>query len=230
MQGLLLIDKPQSWTSFDAVAYVRAIVARAEGKRSRSVKVGHIGTLDPMATGLLVLCVGKEYTRRVPTMIKHDKTYEAQVTLGSTSDTGDAEGVITESVVGDVPDRERVETALRGFCGEIEQTPPAYSAIKVNGKRAYELARAGKPVVMQPRRVMVHAIDCLQYEWPVIEMTCHVGSGTYIRSLAEDIGSELGVGAHLSGLRRTKIAQWHVNDASSPKTISVDNIADKLLA
>ncbi len=230
MEGLLLVDKPKGWTSFDVVNYVRRIVATVEGKKPRNVKVGHIGTLDPAATGLLVLCVGK-YTKKVPELIKQDKTYEAELMCGATSTTGDAEGVIAP--YGDTltaPSEEALRAALEGFVGEIQQTPPQYSAIKVNGKRAYELARDGKVADIKPRTVVVHSIVLDSYKWPVVRLRCSVGSGTYIRTLAEDIGAALGVGAYLTGLRRTEVGHWNVADAVDPKSISIDNVADKLLA
>jgi len=230
MDGLLLIDKPKGWTSFDAVNYVRSVAAKVVGKKPRNVKVGHIGTLDPAATGLLVLCVGK-YTKKVPDLIRHDKTYEAEITFGYTSNTGDAEGeLVAYGAPGDTPEESAVIATLAKFVGDIEQVPPAFSALKIGGKRAYELARAGKEVKLEPRKIHIYSIDLVSYEWPVLKVTCKVGSGTYIRTLAEDIGSELGVGAYLSGLRRTEIDKWCVDDAVDPKSISIDNITGKLLA
>src|SRR5258708_30667120 len=137
MQGILLVDKPAGWTSFDVVNYVRRIVAKAEGQRPKQVKVGHAGTLDPFATGLLVLLIGKEYTRRAGEFSKLDKTYEVTMKLGQTSTTGDPEGEITP-VSDTIPDEKALQEALRAFRGHIEQTPPAYSAIKVDGQRAYK--------------------------------------------------------------------------------------------
>ena len=232
MDGLLLIDKPKGWTSFDVVNYVRSIVARVEGKKPRQVKVGHTGTLDPSATGLLVLCVGS-YTKKVPELIKHDKTYEAEVTFGATSSTGDAEGEIEKYEVRSTRyevERQDLEVALKEFVGEVEQVPPKYSALKVNGKKAYELAREGKEVKLKPRRITVHSIELNSYTWPRAHITCSVSSGTYIRVLAEDIGEKLEVGAYLSALRRTVVDSWHVEDAVDPKSLNLDNIRDKLLA
>ena len=227
MEGILLVDKPVDWTSFDVVNYVRRMVADIEGKKPRNVKVGHTGTLDPAATGLLVLCVGK-YTKKVPQLIKQDKTYEVELTLGKTSTTGDKKGVITdwglETEDRIIPETQEVQEAIRSFVGEIEQTPPIYSAIKINGKRAYELARAGKPVVMQPRKVTIYSIENTEYDYPKIKFEAKVGSGTYIRSLAEDIGRELGVGAYMSDLRRTS-----VGDATLAQAYSVSDITKELL-
>ena len=222
MNGFLLIDKPVNWTSFDVVNYVRRMVAQIEGKKPRNVKVGHTGTLDPAATGLLVLCVGK-YTKRVPELIKQDKTYEVELELGKTSTTGDREGEISE-ISSDIPSLQQVIGAAEKFVGDIEQTPPIYSAIKINGKRAYELARAGKEVVMQPRKVTIYSIEGVEYDYPKVRFTAKVGSGTYIRSLAEDIGRELGVGAYMSDLQRTSIG-----DATLTQAYSVSDITDELL-
>lgn len=233
MNGFLLVDKPAGWTSFDAVNYVRSIVARAEGKKSRQVKVGHTGTLDPAATGLLVLCIGN-YTKKVPELIKHDKTYEAEIMLGATSTTGDREGLLTATegleTVGRRLNREAVEETLTKFVGEIQQVPPKFSALKVNGKRAYELARAGKEVQLEPRTVTVHSLELVEYDWPKLKVVCSVSSGTYIRTLAEDIGESLQVGGYLSDLRRTVVDRWSIQQAYDPKSITIDNIMERLLA
>lgn len=228
MEGLLLVDKPKGWTSFDVVNYVRRIVAQIEGKKPRNVKVGHTGTLDPAATGLLVLCVGK-YTKKVPTLIRHDKTYIADIKFGFTSSTGDSEGNIEQRAESKEQGREAVEGVLQQFVGEITQIPPAFSALKVNGKRAYELAREGKEVKLKPRSAIIHSIDLLQFDWPNVQIRCCVGSGTYIRTLAEDIGERLGVGAYLTDLRRTEVDIWNVGDAIEPKMISFENLSDRLL-
>lgn len=229
MKGLLLIDKPKGWTSFDVVNYVRKIVATAEGKKPRSIKVGHTGTLDPMATGLLVLCVGKEYTKKVPILIKHDKTYVSEVTFGAKSTTGDAEGdiVLDESPV--VRDKSNLNAVIPSFMGVIKQTPPAYSAVKVDGKRAYELAREGKEVVISEREVIVHDIYVQSFDWPKVTLVCHVGSGTYIRVLAEDIGKALGTNGYLSALRRTVVDTWSVDQALTIEELSAESIRDNLL-
>lgn len=228
MEGLLLVDKPKGWTSFDVVNYVRRIVAQIEGKKPRNVKVGHTGTLDPAATGLLVLCIGK-YTKKVPTLIRHDKTYVADLKFGFTSSTGDGEGKVEQWAGSKEQGREAVESVLQQFEGEIEQIPPAFSALKVNGKRAYELAREGKEVKLEPRTAVIHSIELLQFAWPSAQIRCRVGSGTYIRTLAEDIGSTLNVGAYLTDLRRTQVDIWNVEDAVEPKMISFENLSDRIL-
>ncbi len=227
MEGYLLIDKPKGWTSFDAVAKIRGVIKNETGKK---IKVGHTGTLDPEATGLLVLCVGKTYTKKVAELVKHDKTYEAQITFGVTSTTGDADGILSNDSEQKTIERADLEKTLKKFIGVTEQVPPIYSAVKVNGKRAYELARAGKKVELKSRKIRVYDITVQDFSWPTAEIVCKVGSGTYIRVLAEDIGRELDVGAYLSRLRRTSVDKWSVNGAVTPKDITIDIIRKKLLA
>jgi tRNA pseudouridine55 synthase len=215
VQGILLIDKPKGWTSFDVVNYVRKQVAQALGKKPKNTKVGHTGTLDPLATGLLVLLVGKDYTRRATELTKLDKTYEVTMKLGWVSTTGDDEGE-KKAVSTTVPTQEAVLEALAAFQGQIQQTPPAYSAMKVNGQRAYQLARAGKVVELEARPVTIYANTLTTYEYPFVRFTSEVGSGTYIRSLVEDLGRELGTGAYMSDLRRTRVGQFSLDDAAQP--------------
>lgn len=212
MQGLLLVDKPADWTSFDVVNYVRRIVANAEGKKPKNVKVGHTGTLDPFATGLLVLLVGKEYTRKAQDLSKVDKSYEVTVLLGKTSTTGDPEGEIT-AVSDMIPTIEAVQEAVEQFRGQIEQVPPAYSAIKIDGQRAYKLAREGKEVVIEPRTVTINSLEITDYSYPELKLVADVSSGTYIRTLAEDIGKVLETGAYTTQLRRTKVGIYYIDNA-----------------
>lgn len=223
MKGIVLVDKPEGWTSFDVVARVRGMVARIEGKKPRNVKVGHTGTLDPAATGLLVLCVGKEFTKKVPTMIKHDKTYEVELTLGQTSTTGDKEGDL-ENVSKERPTERDVVSAISSFQGDSMQMPPKFSALKINGKRAYELARKGKEVILQPRKITIHSIDAIEYDYPKVTFLTSVGSGTYIRSLAEDIGEKLKTGAYMSNLRRTVVGDRNVTQA-----VAISDLTDEIL-
>ena len=227
MQGLLLIDKPSGWTSFDVVNKVRRVVAVVEGKKPKNCKVGHTGTLDPLATGLLVLLVGKEYTRRAQELTKLDKTYDVVMKLGETSSTGDEEGIKT-AVSGTIPPLEAVEEALRAFTGEIMQVPPAFSAIKIGGKRAYDLARAGKAVELEARPVTISSISLTKYEYPFVTFTCDVSSGTYVRSLVEDIGTHLATGAYMSDLRRTRIGQFHLSNATTVAELSPEKLASYL--
>lgn len=228
MQGILLVDKPSGWTSFDAVNYVRKIVATAEGKKPKNVKVGHTGTLDPLATGLLVILVGKEYTRRAGELSKQDKTYEVTLKLGQTSTTGDEEGEKT-AVSDTIPPEEAVLEALASLQGQIMQVPPAFSAMKINGQRAYKLAREGKPVELEARPVTIYSNDFTSYEYPFVKFTSRVGSGTYIRSLVEDLGKQLGTGAYMSDLRRTRIADFDIQQAQSPQAMTAEVISTSLL-
>jgi tRNA pseudouridine55 synthase len=212
MQGILLVDKPAGWTSFDVVNYVRKQVAAAEGKRPKQVKVGHAGTLDPFATGLLILLIGKDFTRQAGEYSKLDKTYEVTMRLGQTSTTGDPEGEITP-VSDAVPTRRDIEKALQKFTGKIMQTPPAYSAIKIDGRRAYKLARAGKEVKIEPRQVIINRLELTDFDYPDLKLIADVSSGTYIRSLVKDIGKTLGTGAYTTALRRTQIHEFNLDDA-----------------
>lgn len=243
--GILLVDKPKGWTSFDVVAKVRGIVsaeyrkdnlepgvvaAQLHNQLPKRIKVGHTGTLDPSATGLLVICIGKA-TKLVSTMIKHDKTYEVEMILGATSTTGDQEGEITQlKTQNSKPTIEPIESVLQSFVGPQMQTPPAYSAIKVDGKRAYELARAGKEVNLAPRSCAVHSIELISYDWPVAKFVTSVSSGTYIRSLVEDIGKKLGTGAYMSNLRRTSVAEYTVEQAVTVDSLSYGKIQEHLFA
>ncbi len=209
---MLLVDKPKGWTSFDVVNFVRKQVAAVEGKKPKNTKVGHTGTLDPLATGLLVLLVGKEYTRRAPTLTKLDKTYEVTMKLGETSSTGDAEGVVT-SIAHSVPSKKAIQDALTAYEGKTMQVPPAFSAMKVNGQRAYKLAREGKAVELAPRPVTIYSNKLTGYHYPYVTFTSEVGSGTYIRSLVSDLGKHLGTGAYMSDLRRVRVGHFHIEQA-----------------
>jgi tRNA pseudouridine55 synthase len=208
MDGYLLVDKPAGWTSFDVVAKVRGQLKKETGQK---FKVGHTGTLDPFATGLLIIVIGK-YTKRAEEFSKLDKTYEAELILGSASSTGDTEGEITKKS-DHVPNTEEIKEAIKEFIGEIEQVPHKFSAMKINGQRAYKLAREGKEVKLEPRKVTIYSIKDVEYNYPRLKFTTEVSSGTYIRSLAEDIGEQLGVGAYLSQLRRTKVDKYRVEEA-----------------
>lgn len=227
VQGILLVDKPATWTSFDVVNYVRRMVATVEGKKPKNCKVGHSGTLDPFATGLLILLVGKEYTRRAGELSKLDKTYEMTMRLGQTSNTGDPEGEITE-VSDVVPSIDDIQAALEKFRGHIEQVPPAFSAIKVGGVRAYKLAREGKEVIIEPRAVTIHSLDITSYNYPEVKLICSVSTGTYIRTLVEDIGKLLAVGAYTTVLRRTRIDRFVVDDSVVVADLSADVVESKL--
>ncbi len=229
MNGLLLVDKPTTWTSFDVVNKVRGIIADGQGVPRKKVKVGHSGTLDPLATGLLVLAIGS-YTKRLQELTKQDKVYEATLALGATSTTEDAEGEIQARQNCVEPSKEQVDAVLNTFVGTQQQVPPIFSAIKINGQRAYKQARQGKEVKMEPRAVTVKSISSVTYEWPQLIFTVDVSSGTYIRSLARDIGESLEVGAYLSALRRVSIADFLVQDAVQMDGLNISLIQDSIIS
>lgn len=288
---IILIDKPEGWTSFDVVAKIRGKIraeytAKGEKPTKRQLRVGHAGTLDPFATGLVIILVG-EACKQAGEFLKLDKTYEFTAKLGEVSTTGDPEGVVTpfvanskkqiansanravipgligsfdsealsastlrleedpvdtseqsESSVKDpkmnaivgrsepsveldvtdvitltIPTEKDVKTALKQFEGVISQVPPAFSAIKINGQRAYKLAREGKEVVIPPRNVTIHKIELVEYNFPYLKCVCDVSSGTYIRTLVQDIGETLKKGAYCTQLRRTRISTYLIDDA-----------------
>lgn len=218
----MLIDKPSNMTSFGVVARVRRVLSErlsTEAGEKRRVKVGHAGTLDPFATGLLVLLVGKG-TKKAQELLKLDKEYIATLKLGYTSTTGDPEGKITNCSTNEKSLNE-VERVLERFVGEIRQKPPMYSAIKIDGRRAYKLAREGKEVEMPERMVRIDEIEMLEYEFPRLAIRVKCGSGTYIRTLAEDIGEALGTGAYLTDLRRTQVGEWRVEDAVGLEALGI---------
>lgn len=210
--GIVLIDKPAGWTSHDVVAKARSIC--------RQRRIGHTGTLDPMATGLLVLCLGQA-TRLVEYMAGHDKRYEGEITLGARTDTDDAEGTVIAR--GDAPalDDRALRRLEATFTGDLQQVPPAYSAVKVEGQRAYSVARRGGDLSLAARPVTVHRIELRLAAPDRLAVSVACGAGTYVRSLARDIGELLGCGAHLSALRRTHVARFDVADA-----LTLDELAE----
>jgi tRNA pseudouridine55 synthase len=211
MNGILLIDKPNEWTSHDVVAKVRGIVKKETG--IKKPKVGHAGTLDPLATGLLVVLVGS-YCKRAQEFTKLDKVYDVELKLGEVSTTDDEEGEKT-AISDKIPSEKEAIDTINSFIGEIEQVPPIYSAIKVDGKRAYKEARKGNEVKLRPRKVTIYSITDVSYDYPYVRFTAKVSSGTYIRSLTRDIGEKLGTGAYMSNLRRTDVGDLSVVDANS---------------
>lgn len=206
---VIFIDKPAGMTSFGVVARIRRILSQQAGKK---VKVGHCGTLDPFATGLLILVTGKE-CRNAMHYTKLDKVYEATIRLGQISTTGDPEGKISKVHTLSHPDILTIKSTFERFTGDIKQRPPVFSAIKINGKRAYKLARDGKEVDMPERMVTIYSLKLIEYNYPLLKVRAHVSSGTYIRSLVVDIGETLGTGAYCQELRRTQIANWQVDQA-----------------
>jgi tRNA pseudouridine55 synthase len=217
--GLLLIDKPAGITSFDIIRQLR----RQTGVR----KIGHAGTLDPAATGLMVMLFGAA-CKQASRFSGLDKTYIAEMTLGATSSTGDREGELT-AVSERQPTKDEVVAALQRFVGDITQTPSQYSAIKVGGVRAYKLAREGKTVEMPPRQVTIHLIELLDYTYLIARFEVRVSSGTYIRTLAADIGQALHTGAYLSALQRTSIGDFSLSQANNLDSITTANLATSLL-
>jgi tRNA pseudouridine55 synthase len=205
IHGLLVLDKPGGITS-------RAALDRALRWFPRGTRVGHTGTLDPLATGVLVLCLGRA-TRLTEHVQRMSKTYRAGLLLGGRSDTDDAEGTVTSVAGARPPEREALAAALEQFVGEIDQVPPAYSAARVTGRRAYDLAREGEELSLQPRRVRIYGIGLLAYTYPRLELEVVCGKGTYIRSLARDLGERLGCGALVETLRRTRVGPFSVEDA-----------------
>lgn len=226
--GLLLVDKPRDWTSFDAVNKVRHVLASELEIKPKQMKVGHSGTLDPAATGLLILAVG-EATKQIGSLVKQPKTYEVGAMLGATSSTGDSEGDISinESIT---PSEERdVLNVVNGFVGKKMQKPHKFSAIKVDGVRAYKLARKGKNVDLEPREIEIHWIRNINYQWSQLRFDSNVSSGTYIRTLVEDIGEKLGTGAYMNSLRRTEIGNYKLSDAISLEDLDYKKVIQALL-
>jgi tRNA pseudouridine55 synthase len=203
--GLLVIDKPSGMTS-------RAVVNRVQRWFPRGTRIGHTGTLDPLATGVLVLCVGVA-TRLVEYVQAMPKSYQAGLLLGAQSDTDDMEGSVTQVDVEQVPDLPAIDAGLQSFVGEVDQVPPNFSAVKLTGRRACDLARRGRVVTLQPRKVTIYGIDILYFDYPRLEVEVRCGKGTYIRSLARDLGDKLGCGALIETLRRTRVGPFIVEDA-----------------
>lgn len=198
---ILYVDKPLHWTSFRVVKVVRG---KLRNKLNiKKLKVGHAGTLDPLATGVVVICTGKK-TKEIERLQAETKEYVAEVTLGATTPSFDLETEINQEYPTEHITRERVEECLTQFVGEIEQVPPLFSAIKVDGKRAYDLARKNKEVELKSRKVVIDNIELISYDLPTITIRVTCGKGTYIRSLARDIGTCLGSGGHLTALSRTR--------------------------
>ena len=210
---IFAIDKPYGITSFKALAHVRYLLTK---KLGRKVKIGHAGTLDPLATGVLVLCTGRA-TKRIETLQTHGKEYEATLQLGATTASYDREHEVNAIYPTEHITREAIEQALRGFDGEIDQVPPTFSAVKVNGDRAYALRRAGESVELSPKRIRIDEISLTRFDPVTMQMDIRVrcGKGTYIRALARDIGRALESGAYLTSLRRTRSGDITVADCVS---------------
>jgi len=218
----MLVDKPLEWTSFDAVNKLRYTVSKK--LNVKRVKVGHAGTLDPLATGLLLICTGK-YTKKLAELQTKDKTYSCTIKLGATTASYDAEQAEENLCDTSGITMEAIESVLQEYTGALKQVPPMFSAIKKDGKKLYKLARKGIEIERPPRDVIIHSIDLKKSELPYLEIDVHCGKGTYIRSLAHDIGQSLGCGAYLAGLRRTTIDAFNVDEA-----LSIEEIVNYLAA
>ncbi|MCB0772331.1 MAG: tRNA pseudouridine(55) synthase TruB [Flavobacteriales bacterium] len=210
--AILLVDKPVGWTSFNVVAKIRAALLALCKHR---VKVGHAGTLDPLASGLLIIGTGS-CTRILQGLTAEDKTYTATLRLGQTTPSHDAETAVDSERPWEHIGPEAVRHVMHRFTGTISQRPPDFSAKRFQGERSYFLARKGKPVAMEAVDVTIHRLELLGMQGPEVTLEVHCGKGTYIRSLAHDIGEALGCGAFLSGLRRTGSGDLHVRDARTP--------------
>ena len=225
MLGLLNINKPAGLTSRDAVNRVQWLMRQIEGKKA---KVGHAGTLDPLATGVLVLCLGSatkliEHVQRMP------KRYQATFLLGRRSESDDTEMDVELLEDAPEPPREQIDALLPQFTGEIQQVPPIYSAIKVDGQRSYKLAREGKTPELAARPVMIYELTVTRYEYPELELDIRCGSGTYVRSLGRDLAAALETAAVMSALQRTEIGQFTVDTAIDPCRLTEESLAESLL-
>lgn len=220
MQGVIFIDKPAGITSFDVIRRLRMV--------TKVRKIGHAGTLDPFATGLLIVCISRQATKNIDQFVRLDKTYTAVLKLGEKTDTADIEGKIIE--VKDVPENveQNINKVFSSFIGEIEQVPPQFSAIKKNGVRLYKTARKGIQVEVEPRKVFIHTLSFLNYQKPYLEFSSTVSKGTYIRSLGEDITAKLGTVGHLTELRRDAIGPFSVIDAISLEAITEGTLENSI--
>lgn len=206
----VVVDKPYGRTSFDVVYRFRNMLSRKLGVKR--MKVGHAGTLDPLATGVVVLCTGR-YTKRIEEIQKGEKEYYATLKLGETTPSYDLEKEVDATYPTGHITRAAVERVLSTFVGEIDQVPPIFSAVKVEGKRSYHLARQGKEVELRAKPIWIREIELLEYDMPFIRLRISCGKGTYIRALARDIGEALDSGAHLTELKRTRVGEWGIEEA-----------------
>lgn len=220
MEGLINFNKPAGRNSTKCVGDVKRLLPR-------KTKIGHAGTLDPFATGVLLMMVGKA-TRQCESLMGQPKQYEATVKFGATTATDDIESPEEPVESAKPPAIEAIEAALKGFVGDILQTPPSFSALKIGGKRAYDLARMGKPIQPQPRTVRVYGIELIEYDWPTLRLRIDCGRGTYIRAIARDLGHQLGVGGYLTQLHRTRVGAYSATDAVTLEQIKAMGIEQAL--
>lgn len=211
---IIPIFKPYTWTSFQIVNKVRYHLSKKYG--IKRFKVGHAGTLDPLATGVLLLCTGKA-TKRIEEIQKQTKEYEAEIMLGATTPSYDMEHPVNATFPYEHITKEMVENTLKQFVGDIAQRPPLFSACKVDGKRAYDLARKGSEMQLEPKQIRIDNIELLEYDLPKIRIRVTCGKGTYIRSLARDIGEAMQSGAYLTALARTRIGEYKITDCINPE-------------
>lgn len=206
-RGIIAINKPKGPTSHDIIDQVRRI--------TQERKVGHAGTLDPLASGVLVVAIGKKFTKQLSTIVIKDKSYTATINLGVKSSTDDDQGIKTSCVNPIIPTMHQIESTLASFIGKTNQVPPQFSAIKINGKRAYKHARQGERIHIDPRPIDIHSLVLEEYNWPTLTISVSTGSGVYIRALARDIGNHLQCGAHLIDLVRTSVGQYTLTKSIS---------------
>lgn len=225
MNGVLILDKPALLSSARAVGRVKRLLPRG-------IKIGHAGTLDPFATGLLLLLIGRT-TKMCEAIMDQPKQYEATVMFGATTATDDPESPHVPwpgmDPTSPLPQIEEIDDILSQFKGEVLQVPPIFSALKIGGRRAYQLARSGDTPTMSPRPVMIYGIQRLDYKWSLLKLRVDCGRGTYIRALARDIGAALNVGGHLTQLRRTRIGPFAVQSAVSLETLTAESLAEQLI-
>jgi tRNA pseudouridine55 synthase len=219
---ILLVDKPLGWTSFDVVNKIRSTIKQTLD--IKKIKVGHAGTLDPLATGLLIICTGK-FTKKIDSFQGQDKIYVGSMYLGATTPSFDKETEVNQTFNTASITKQQLTKTVVQFIGKIEQTPPIYSAVKVDGKRAFNYARKDKEVKLKSRQVTIHQFDLLNFELPEIDFLVACSKGTYIRALVNDFGAALNNGAYMSSLRRTAIGEYSVNNA-----YSVDEITEAIFA
>jgi tRNA pseudouridine55 synthase len=205
MENIFAVYKPRGITSHDVIDILRT---KLDVRR-----IGHAGTLDPLARGVLVVGVGRDATKRLSRIVKKEKEYIATVKLGETSTTDDTEGEKVKNLKSQISNLKEIQRILREFTGEIMQTPPAYSAVRIHGKRSYTLAREGKVPDLRERKVTIKAIDVLEYRWPILMIRVVTGPGVYIRALARDVGQKLGCGAYLSDLERVRVGDFTKDSA-----------------
>ena len=218
--GILVLDKPAGVSS-------AGVLNRLKRLLPRGTKLGHAGTLDPFATGVLLALVGRA-TKACERLMDQPKRYDATVRLGATTATDDPESPAVPWPGAAEPTADAVAAVLPRFVGQIMQQPPAYSALKVGGRRAYDLARGGAEVVLQPRPVNVYGIELLDYAWPLLRLRVDCGRGTYIRAIARDIGAAMDVGGHLAELRRTRVGDFDVADAARPDELTAETLVERL--